>query len=166
MKNVIAIIIAALAFAGCTGLEPVPENEKTFSKVVEVKGKTKDQIYTATKIWIAENFKSAKSVIELDSKDDGIIIGNGIIKYPCDGFECVAKGDHRVLFTIRIDMKDERFRIVFSNIMLYWPASKSFPSYKGPVNLKSDMDAIRLALLQFGDDICTAVTSGGAKSDW
>jgi hypothetical protein len=159
-----------LILAGCSMVKPISESDRTFYRVVDVPGYTKDQIYFVTKIWIAENFTSAKSVIEFDSKDDGIIIGNGNIKYPCSGLMCLAKDDWRVPFTMRIDMKDQKFRIGFSNIKISWPASYQSgtlkPAYEEPVNSKKDMDAIRPVLLKFGDEIKLSVDSNEKISDW
>jgi len=170
IRNIIAILGVALVLGGCAGMQPVAEADRTFERVVEAPNHTKDQIYTSTKIWIAENFKSAKSVIELDSKEDGIIIGNGIIQYPCSGMDCLAKNDWKVPFTMRVDMKDDKFKITFSNIKLSWPASYSSgissPAYDGPVNSQGDMDAIKPALLKFGDEILASINSSKSKSDW
>lgn len=170
LRNLIATFGVALVMSGCAGMQPVAEADRTFDRVVEAPSYSKDQIYTSTKIWIAENFKSAKSVIELDSKEDGIIIGNGIIQYPCSGMECLAKSDWKVPFTMRVDMKDQKFKIRFSNIKLSWPASYSSgissPAYDGPVNSQGDMDVIKPVLLKFGDEILASMNSSKSKSDW
>ena len=113
----------SIFFMGCAGMEPIPEEDLTFNRVVEVPGITKDKLYDQTKMWIAENFKSAKSVIEYDSRESGTIVGNGNIKYPCTGLDCVAKHDWRVHFTMKVDTKDEKFRLTFSNLRLSWPPS-------------------------------------------
>jgi len=169
-RNLIAIFGVALVMGGCASMQPVAESDKTFERVVEAPGNSKEQIYTSIKIWIAENFKSAKSVIELDSKEDGLIIGNGIIQYPCSGMDCLAKGDWKVPFTMRVDMKDTKFKISFSNIKLSWPASYSSgissPAYNGSVNSQGDMDVIKPALLKFGDEILISINSSKSKSDW
>ncbi len=170
LRNIIATVGVALALSGCAGMQPVAETDRTFERIVEAPDYSKDQIYNSTKIWIAENFKSAKSVIEIDSKEDGIIIGNGIIQYPCSGMECLAKSDWKVPFTMRVDMKDQKFRISFFNIKLSWPASYSSgilsPAYDGPVNSQGDMNAIKPALLKFGDEIMASIDYSKSKSDW
>lgn len=166
--NLIAIFGVVLVMSGCASMQPVAETDRTFERVMMAPSHSKDQIYISTKIWIAENFKSAKSVIELDSKEEGIIIGNGIIQYPCSGMECLGKGDWKVPFTMRVDMKDQKFKISFSNIKLSWPASYSSgifnPAYDGPVNSQGDMQVIKPALLKFGDEILASINS--SKSDW
>src|SRR5699024_3353670 len=101
--------------SGCAFEMPPPdqylgEEVVTFQRVVEAPGNSRDEIYSGTKIWIAENFKSAKAVIELDSKEDGLLIGNGRTAYPCDGSDCFGTGGQTVSFTMRVDMQDDRFR--------------------------------------------------------
>jgi len=170
LGNLVAILGVALALNGCAGMQPVAETDRTFERVVESPGYSKNQIYNSTKIWVAENFKSAKSVIELDSKEDGIIIGNGVIQYPCSGMECMAKSNWKVPFTMRVDMKDQKFKISFSNIRLSWPASYSSGiasrAYDGPVNNQGDMNAIKPALLMLGDEILASMNSNKSKSNW
>ncbi|ODQ00609.1 hypothetical protein BGK46_06450 [Salinivibrio sp. SS2] len=159
-----------MTLSGCASVQPVADADRSFEKVVEVPGYSKEKIYTSTKIWIAENFKSAKAVIEFDSKEDGLIIGNGSIDYPCSGMECLAKSDWKVPFTMRVDMKNEKFKVGFSNIKLSWPASYSSgimsPAYDGPVNSQSDMDKIKPALLSFSDEILVSIETSDNNSDW
>lgn len=165
------IVVIAATLNGCAGMQPVAEADRSFERVVEAPGYSKDQIYSYTKIWIAENFKSAKSVIELESKEDGIIIGNGIIPYPCSGLDCMAKGNWKVPFTMRVDMKDQKFKVSFSNIKMSWPSSYNStvgvsPGYDGPVNNQGSMDTIKPVLLKFGDDILSSMSSNKSKSNW
>ncbi|MBD1584880.1 hypothetical protein [Pseudoalteromonas sp. S16_S37] len=67
-------------------------------------------------------------------------------------------------------MKDQKFRISFSNIKLSWPASYSAgissPAYDGPINSKADMDAIKPVLLKFGDEILASIGSSKNEGDW
>src|ERR1041385_7159527 len=37
----------------------------------------KDALFTQTVLWIAENFRSAREVIQLQDRDIGTIVGNG-----------------------------------------------------------------------------------------
>jgi hypothetical protein len=114
--------------SGCAGMQQARESDLTITRVIQAPGYTQAQIYASTKIWIAQNFNSAKAVIELDDKDRGQIIGNGILPYPCSAMDCLAKGDWKVHVTIRVDMKDQRFKITFDNLRISWPASASGPA--------------------------------------
>ena len=169
MKLIFCMI--SLFLAGCAGLQPVADADRTFERVVEAPGYSKEQIFNGTKIWIAENFKSAKAVLEYENKDAGTLIGNGIISYPCSGLECIAKADWRVPFTMRVDIKDQKFRLTFSNLHLSWPASYNRtygaqPGHDGPIRNQSDLDAVRPVLLKFGDQLLTSFGKDKGKSNW
>lgn len=170
-----ALIVAAAIVSGCAGVPPgmqqISDADRTFDGVFEVPGYSKDQIFTATKIWLAEHFRSSKSVIEYENKDDGTLIGNGVIRYPCSGLECVAKSDWSVPFTMRVDMKDQKFKLTFSNVRISWPPSynRTFgaqPGRDGPINLMSDLDAIKPKLLDFGGELATSIRTNSVSKNW
>ena len=170
-KNIGIILIGLFLLVGCAGMQQITEADRTFERIVQVPGHKKDNIYDFTKIWIAENFRSAKAVIEYENKDAGTIIGNGAIKYPCKGMECVAKNDWKVLFTMRVDTKDEKFRLTFSNLKLTWPPSYNSTfgaqrGHEGPVSTKADLDTIKPVLLKFGDEIRSHMEKGATKNNW
>lgn len=69
---------------------------------------------------------------------------------------------------MRVDTKDGRFRLTFSNIGLVWPAAvyngvASRANDGSPLNSQKDRDKISVALLDFGPQIQAAL--GKAKSD-
>ena len=169
MKLVLAITI--LFFAVCAGAEPLTDADRTFERIVETPGYSKEQIFNVTKIWIAENFRSAKAVLEYENKDAGTLIGNGIISYPCSGLECIAKADWKVPFTMRVDIKDQKFRLTFSNLNLSWPPSYNRtygaqPGHDAPIVNKSDLDTVRPVLLKFGDQLLASFGKEKGKSNW
>jgi hypothetical protein len=163
--------ILILTLAGCAGMQPLTDVDRTIVRVVEAPGYSKDQIFEGTKIWIAENFKSAKAVLEYENKDAGTIIGNGIIHYPTKGFNSITKGSWKVPFTMRVDIKDQKFCLTFSNLQLSWPPSwnSTFgaqPGHEGPLNYKDDLDAVRPELLKFGDQLLASLEKAKSKSNW
>ena len=169
MKLIFGMIFFFLT--GCAGLQPITDSDRTFERVVEAPGYSKEQIFNGTKIWIAENFKSAKAVLEYENKDTGTIIGNGIISYPCSGLEYIAKADWKVPFTMRVDIKDQKFRLTFSNLHLSWPPSYNTTfgvqsGHDGPIRTQSDLDAVRPELLKFGDQLLFSFGKEKGKSDW
>jgi hypothetical protein len=164
-------LICLLLNFGCAGMQQAPESELTIQQVYEVPGSPQDKIYNEAKIWVAENFRSAKAVIEHDDAKSGTLIGNGNMKYPCSGLDCVAKNDWKVHFTMRMDTKDNRFRLTFSNLMLSWPSSynTTFGYQKGQevrVWQQGDVNIIRPELLQIGNNIAAAVKNSAGKSTW
>ena len=175
MKQLIVSVIAffAVAIGAASAATPaqLAEVQKPIEQVFEAPGHTKDEIYNAAKIWIAESFRSAKAVIEYDNKDEGTIIGNGLIPYPCKGaFDCLGKPDWKVRFTVRIDTKDDKFRLTFSNMNLTWPAAYrsgiATPAHDGPIYSKKDRDKIGAALLAFGPQLTASIGQAKTNDDW
>ena len=165
MKLIIAV--TSLILVGCAGVKPVAvtDADLTFQRVVEARGYSKEQIFHGTKIWITENFKSEKAVLEYENKDTGTLIGNGIISYPCSGLECMVKADWKVPFTMRVDIKDQKFRMTFSNVHLSWPPSYN-RMYGSQSAYESDLDAVKPVLLKFGDQLLASFGKDKSKSDW
>lgn len=154
-KIKLAAIYILLVLSGCAGMQPAKES--SIESVVDVPGRTKEQIYVATKIWIAETFHSAKAVIENDDKEAGRVIGNGIIAYPCNGIGCFGKEGWKIGFTMRVDTKDQKFRLTFSNITFIMPPSTYVPSGLERGVLQEEFDNARPALLDLGKQLLAAI---------
>jgi hypothetical protein len=180
MKHIQLLVVLAFACMVTPSIsvareQPLTEEEATIVQVYEAPGYTKDQIYDSTKMWIAQKFKSAKAVTEYDNKEEGILIGNGIIPYTCakgfaGGMECAMKSDWTVPFTMKVEAKDGKFRLTFTNIHLAWPAAYrsgiSTPAHDGPVWQRKELEKIRPRLLEFGNDINASMGKLKASDDW
>lgn len=170
MKKILCT--ALIILTGCAGqaYQTATQTELNPSQVFDSQGNSKDKIYSSAKMWIAENFKSAKSVIEYDNPSDGVIIGNGRIPYPCEGMECMGKGLWMVDFTMKIEAKDNRFKTSFSNLTLELPMTTGTYSVayteKVPVSKSSDASRINLKLLNFGNEIKQYINRGSSSSSW
>ena len=197
----ITLVVSATLF-GCASLQPIPESERTFSAAFAVPDATNDKIYDATKLWLAENFRSAKCVIKYESKGNeitivngalpmwraenfrsakcvmeyenqgmGILIANGAIPYPCSGFECVVKTDWSVPFTMRVDMKDQKFKLTFFNVRISWPPFYDTiygiqPGYEAPICSQGELDAIKPKLISLGDELISAIQNKNELPNW
>ena len=173
MKKLCSLIFLMLliTLVGCAGMQQAPASELEFQRIVKVPGFSKDKIYNATKIWIAENFRSAKAVIEHDDKEGGTLIGNGNIQYPCRGVECVAKGNWKVHFKMRVDVKDDKFRLTFTTLRMTAPPSYSTNGVSSggldaPVRMQGDVNVIKPELLKFGDEIAASFNSIKKQDNW
>lgn len=62
-------------------------------------------LYTKAKLWIAENFRSANDVIQLDSPETNTIVCKAIYIYDAGKIT-----EMRVHITMKIEGKDNRFR--------------------------------------------------------
>lgn len=160
--KLIISILFVLLIVGCAGLKPVEDT--TIERIVNAAGFSKEQIYDGTKIWIAQNFRSAKAVLEYENKEDGTIIGNGSIPYPR------RMVDAKVPFTMRVDIKEGKFRLTFTNLQVSWDAHYSVwsgarPAGERPMN-QEEFNLTKVELLKFGDEILASLQKDKHKSDW
>ena len=170
-----AFLLAALfTLTGCVAVPPIEdvrplqEANPSIVRIYDVPGVKRADIYRSVNLWIAESFRSAKAVTEY--QDRSTVIGNGIIDYPCTTY-CEFQGNWRVPFTMRVDMKDERMRVTFTNINLAIPATYNrtfgvIPAYEGPIKTQNDLDAISPKLIALGDALAAAVTAPKKSDDW
>ena len=135
----------------------------------------KNQIYERSKIFIAENFKSAKAVIEYDNKEQGTLIGNGNVMYPCGNFfTCGALKNVRITFQMRIDVKDEKIRITFNNILAYFPprAGQRYPAYVPPSEgserplSDEEYNDSKPKLIELAHSLIESLKGSGKKESW
>jgi len=88
--------------------------------------KTKDQIYSDTKLFIAQEWKSAKAVIQNDDKDGGIILIKGIYTNYIP-YSLGYGWDYVYDYTITFMMKDKKFKIIIDNVIC---SSAEYNSHK------------------------------------
>jgi len=103
------MLISATVAVGCVSLTPEELRKKPFVYVYDVTLK-KDLLFNKSLEWLAISYKSAKAVIELQDKPAGKIIGRGnsSVYYRLD--------DRKFSYLIQIDVKDNRARIMFSQL--------------------------------------------------
>jgi hypothetical protein len=141
--------------------------EGTIIKIFDAPGYSKNQIFDGAKIWISENFRSAKAVLEYENKDTGTIIGNGIIPYPCQGWSCIGTGDWKVSFTMRVDIKDQKFRLTFTNLGLSWPSVPGRPATSNErIGRDSSFNNVKDKLSDFGNQMLESFKQDKSKDNW
>ena len=119
MKKIIfsiaAIICTNVVFAqkDTTGLNiPVKDGAVIYERVVEAPNKSKADLYKNAKQWFVDYFKSSKDVIQNEDKEDGKIVGKGILLIPFKG----ALGSNVMYndkLSIQVDCKDNKYRLRF-----------------------------------------------------
>lgn len=82
--------------------------------IVECPGITADRIYKNMKVFVAENFVSAQNVIQLDDKEDCHIICKGNIRFEVKNITWRML-DGVINFTLDLQAKDGKYRVVFKN---------------------------------------------------
>ena len=120
MKKVLIAGVLGFSLYGCAvspELQHSPEPLAQVTQIIDIEGQNKDKLFESSKIWMAKVFKSSNNVVQYADKESGSIIGKGSFQFPCEGFiDCGAFGNDRVNFTIKIDTKDNKARLSFSDI--------------------------------------------------
>lgn len=86
-------------------------NQLSLISIIQCPNMTKTDIYKELNNWFVNSFVSGKSVIQLNDKENGIIIGNGYLDRVAvwAGFATAYSASEHII--IRIDIKDNRFRV-------------------------------------------------------
>lgn len=132
MKKIIFTgVLIGLLLTGCATVPPTPQEPVKLENVYTIENLSQDRIYDGTRQWFATAFKSANAVIQYEDKKAGTIIGKATTKYMCAGLgECLMGTTNDVLeFTIRVDTKDGRLRVAFSDLVYFRPAHSSGGTY-------------------------------------
>lgn len=149
-KRIAVFVVLCCAFTAC--LESISEEQRTIRKVYEIKMR-KDKIYDGALEYIARTFVSGKSVLEMQNKAGGKIIGRGATKFR-SGFVLLP-----VDYTMIIEIKDNRFRVTFENIVInYTPPM--------PMRIMAEYEQIAPDLLTLADGLYDYLAKGAKASDW
>jgi hypothetical protein len=155
-----------IGYIGIGHVEEVPDisipfNPETgrvdFTGIVEIEGVPQNELHSRAKQWIATTFKSANAVIQMEDKEEGIIVGKGI-----------SKAGHRTTmvyypftfgYTIKIYVKDGKYKYSFSDIdyqttttVSYAYASKSPMPIEKLLSEKHRQDGSVKKMNQAGED--------------
>lgn len=145
----VMLILTMIIGLGCMHIpkyHPVSKEDLVIQKVVNIPGFTKNQIFEQSKIWIAMNFKSAKAVIEYENKEQGTLIGNGILPNVWS-----------LCFTMKIDIKDEKLKVSFINL--------GYAGYHVPI-VRVVLDKAKPRLLEIPDRIVLSIIKAADREDW
>jgi len=113
MKKLIAVMLFL----------PLFTFSQEYSEVIEVPGKTADQLYSSAREWFAITFKSATDVLKMDDPVSGKLIGKGSShiteSYVMSGLIKVPITlDWQPSFTIGIAIKDGKYKCDITEITI------------------------------------------------
>lgn len=100
---------------------PLKDNNIIYEGIVDVPGLSKDELYKNAKQWFVDYFKSSKDVIQNEERQDGEIIGKGIVFIYLKMFMQTDMLDDKM--TIRIDCKDSKYRYRIYDSDIIWVAN-------------------------------------------
>jgi hypothetical protein len=157
--NFITLSLACIGLflAGCMTM-PAPADQSDyagFEYVTNVEGLKKDALYEGVKLWVAENFRSAKQVLDFENKDQGIIICNGVI--PNIVLDTgMIKMPQQAAFKMKVEVKDDKMRLSFTQYQIIGRTNDSL--------FKDEVAQIRAQLSKFGDSIAIYLKNPRDKS--
>jgi hypothetical protein len=144
-----------LFLSGCAGVQTAPqEHAMTISKIIEVPGSTKEQIFKKANNWVEKNWRLYSSNV-----DSGVIIGSGEVGYlsaPVDRL------DYTFVFQMRHEIQDNNDTVTFEKIMLKSPKDYSADystenAYTGgeesPITSKKDSEAAQDVFHHISDNL-------------
>ena len=89
-------------------------NSLTYTQVIECGEQTKEKLYVTLNHWFVESFNDANSVIQLNDKEAGVIIGKGYvagIAGHTGGMNAYIVSIHPI---IKVDIKDKKIRVTYT----------------------------------------------------
>lgn len=111
-KMLLGLIVVLVMLSGCATTGTKLNEPLIFSKVVDVPGINKTDLYVKANMWFVDAFKSAESVIQFTDKESGVIKGKYIGKNVMTGIYIC-----KISTTITVEVKDEKYRISFTDPM-------------------------------------------------
>lgn len=131
MKRNLILCFCVIAFLP---LFSQAEQPLEFSKVVQAEGKSADEIYSSVKVWIAENYRSAQDIIQLDDKQGGIIVLKAAHQFNYSTMSAPSFPGP-IHYTLKISIKDGRFKVDMDKI--YHESTTGPLHYRDGWSLKS-----------------------------
>jgi hypothetical protein len=105
----LSLIFLSFIFLSCAESKRATADEMNHTFILSFPGISKTILYEKTIKWIGLNFHSAKSVIDVQDKEAGNIIAKGYM----DGIDYGGLLKSNCYFTLQIDIKDNKERLVF-----------------------------------------------------
>ena len=101
----------------------VKDNKVIFTEVIQVPEASKEELYLRARGWFADAFKNADEVLQLDSREDGAMVGKGITSITLQTGIMPVPMD--VYFTVKIFCKEGRYKYEITNIYYEGEVSSS-----------------------------------------
>ena len=108
-----------------------------------------------------QTFLDPKEVIELGDKDDGKIIGKGIIMFR--GKIGWFSADIPCRFTLILEAKDNKYKTTYGNFVGLWGESYSRPE---PLEEKKYIDEVKAKLVLIDDDLYNYLIKSKSNMNW
>lgn len=89
-------------------------NSLTYVEVIDCGEQTKEQLYVTLNYWFTASFNDANSVIKLNDKEAGVIIGQGYIEGIAGHMGGMNTYSVSIKPVIKVDIKDKKIRVTYT----------------------------------------------------
>ncbi len=130
---------------------------KDFEYIFELDSLSKEQVFSKGKLWIAESYNSAESVITFEDLESGVLKGTAIgsALTEVDYFERSFK------YSLSIYCKENKTKLVFSNVQTF--------DYKGVTGLSMSAMTHYRAIKSYFNDLANNYSTfmkDDTSGDW
>lgn len=157
MKKVFILLMATMSLSLCnaqTAQEMMTEikgkytlddnGNVTYSKVIEIPGMKKEEVYNRVLSYFVYNYVSGKDVIQVQDKEAGLIVAKGIYENVHVGISLITTYVD-CSHVVRVDCRDDKARILITLVdyekkivggstppsYINVPVNKQYPIYNG-----------------------------------
>lgn len=89
----------------------------TYTNVVLVDSVTSIELYNRAKLWFATMYNSSNDVLQMDNKEEGLLVGKAIMNYSPKVFSGSEQTTGSIRYMIKIFVKDGRYKYEISNFI-------------------------------------------------
>ena len=109
--KLISTIILILGFSIICYSQENKDERLTYADVTKLDSSIlATDLYVRARAWFAEKYVSANDVIQMEDKENGLIIGKGKIKYTSDIFYGSEGTKGSIQYTIKVSVRQGRYR--------------------------------------------------------
>lgn len=120
---------------------PLENGSVHYSKIILIDSTLKYELFDRSKLWVAENYKSAKDVIQYESKDAGEILCKGLFNVVFVGKRMLGQSLKYVTYcAVKLSVKDNKAKIEVYDIRYeydYYISNTLYTSKSTPEDYKS-----------------------------
>ncbi|MBC8552823.1 MAG: DUF4468 domain-containing protein [Candidatus Brocadiales bacterium] len=156
--NSFIVTLFSLFIIHCA-LPPKVDESMNIQRIIELPDQNQELLFTKSMEWFSTSFKSSKAVIDYSDIETGIIMGNGNMDYGG-----ILTAGYDVLFSIKVDVKDNRSRITLGNFILRIPPSKYAGEMEAPMVVR-DFEKVRPKLEALATNYVEYMNQN-TESDW
>lgn len=170
MKLLIRLVLSCFALLKISTLNaqdislPMSDNKVQYEIIDSTVTGSKDELYARAKKWFATSFRDSKSVLELDDKSAGTVLGKGYFSFNAGGL------DYTFRTTFEVKLKDNKYRFKmfdFYNVDDKYddrPVEFYYDRYKKG-EMKKHFSKVFAAFVENVNKISNSLTKGMATKD-